>query len=198
MVVPGAPAVTCVPVREGSILRDWTPMRKRSRRTPKVLALAAALAIGTVSPAAAALATRPPAVHVVSAVRHAVVLAAAVTAQASAPTTSVVTEVDDPASTRTVNRIIAALLVLGVVLLGVTVWFWVATRPLHPSLEGLDLMSSRRWSHADSGKQQRMLDKVHNGRGIVDERVVPSGAVGGAVNAPVPAGRVRGDHTPPP
>jgi len=102
------------------------------------------------------------------------------------PPSSAVEEFDDPGSTRTVNRIIAALLVLGGVLLAVTIWFWVSTKPLHPSLEALDLMSSRRWATASRPKRDRLLAKLHALRGPLDDRIIGGG--GQPVN-----GRERSD-----
>jgi hypothetical protein len=167
--------------------------------TPAALALAAALVIGGAVPLAAAASTaRPEAISASPIGPASPAVPAQATTAPSTITTSVVEEIDDPASTRTVNRVIAALLILGAVLLAVTIWFWIATKPLHPALEGLELMTHRRWARAKPAKRQRMLDRVHRNRGQVDERIVPATVTGGAVVAPVPAGRARGDQTPPP
>src|SRR5215218_8150395 len=60
---------------------------------------------------------------------------AASTAPPSVSTT--VTAAGDEASTRTVNRIVFVLVSLAVVLIAVAIWFWRATKPLPPHLDGL-------------------------------------------------------------
>jgi hypothetical protein len=82
--------------------------------------------------------------------------------------------INDTASTRTVNRIIMALVVLAAVLAAVTFWFWRATAPLNPALEGLEMMSSNQWWRASPTKREQLLAKVHSGRGPIDERFAGS------------------------
>src|SRR5215211_5468151 len=44
----------------------------------------------------------------------------------------------DDASTRTVSRIVAVLVAFAVVLAGLAIWFWRATKPAPDHLDGLD------------------------------------------------------------
>jgi|GEM_PF-6426883 hypothetical protein len=144
-----------------AIVRDWLVMQTAGRW---LAALVGAAALGVAAPLPASAVSAPvPAVEVLGEQEGAVPTTAA--------PTSVVTEIDDPESTRTVNRIIVALLVLGGVLLVLTAWFFVATKPLHPALEGLELMSSRRWATADAARRDRQLAKLHARRGPIDERL---------------------------
>lgn len=62
--------------------------------------------------------------------------------------------VSDPSNQRVVDAMVWGLVVLGVAVLGVTLWFWRATRPDHHALMGLEAMSRRRFRRA-SGDQER-------------------------------------------
>jgi hypothetical protein len=85
--------------------------------------------------------------------------------------TSTVSQIDDPASSRRVNRIIAALLGLAALVLVLTIWFWRSTTPLHPALEGVDLMSSRSYQRAKPSKRAEMLGELARRRGDLTERI---------------------------
>ena len=87
--------------------------------------------------------------------------------------TSVVSQIDDPVSSRRVNRIIAALLGLAALVLVLTIWFWRSTAPLHPALDGVDLMSTRGYLKAKPARREAMLDRLGRRRGDLTDRVVP-------------------------
>jgi hypothetical protein len=95
---------------------------------------------------------------------------AATTAPPSVSTT-VATPGDD-ASTRTVNRIVFVLIALAVVLIGVAIWFWRATKPLPRHLDGLDVMGTRRWRAAGPGERSSLLAPVHERRADLSGAVV--------------------------
>ena len=91
--------------------------------------------------------------------------AAPVAATTAVAVTTTVPKAGDAASTRTVNRIVAVLVGLAVVLLGVAVWFWRSTKPVPRHLDGLDLMGTRPWQDADPGGRSALLAPVHERRG---------------------------------
>jgi len=91
-------------------------------------------------------------------------IASGVTAASS---TTAATAGDD-GSTRTVNRIVAVLVAFAVVLVGVAIWFWRATKPVPRHLDALDLMATRRWREGGSAQRSALLAPVHERRG--DER----------------------------
>lgn len=66
--------------------------------------------------------------------------------------------VGDSGSTTTVRLVVLLLVLLGLVLTAVTVWFWRSTRPDHPALGPLEVMSSRRFARLGALEQQRRLD----------------------------------------
>jgi hypothetical protein len=66
--------------------------------------------------------------------------------------------VSDSGATTTVRLVVLVLVVLGLALTAVTVWFWRATRPDHPALGPLEVMSSRRFARLGDLEQQRRLD----------------------------------------
>ncbi len=90
-----------------------------------------------------------------------------VTSAAPAPSSTAATAGDE-ASTRTVNRIVAVLIALAVVLVGVAIWFWRATKPTPRHLDGLDMMGSRRWRDGDPAARSVLLAPVHERRGEAD------------------------------
>ena len=91
--------------------------------------------------------------------------AAPVAATTAVAVTTTVPKAGDAASTRTVNRIVAVLVGLAVVLLGVAVWFWRSTKPVPRHLDGLDLMGTRPWQDAGPGGRSALLAPVHERRG---------------------------------
>jgi hypothetical protein len=86
---------------------------------------------------------------------------------APAPTTTVATAGDE-ASTRTVNRIVTVLVSFAILLLGMAIWFWRATKPVPRHLDGLDIMGSRRWRESVPAERATLLAPVHERRS--DER----------------------------
>ena len=79
----------------------------------------------------------------------------------------------DTASSRTVNRIVLALLAMGGLLAILTVWLWRVSKPKPNHLDGLDAMGSRRWRTATPERRAAILGPVHLRRGeIRDEDLV--------------------------
>ncbi len=68
--------------------------------------------------------------------------------------------VNDASSTHRLQLIAAGLALLGIVLIGFTIWYWRASRPEHQALAPLEVMSDRKWRSADTGEQRRSLDEV--------------------------------------
>ncbi|HEX9259269.1 MAG TPA: hypothetical protein VF855_07005 [Acidimicrobiales bacterium] len=68
--------------------------------------------------------------------------------------------IDDPESTRAVNRIIASLLALAGLLVLLMLGYWHFTKPVEPVLERLEVMGSRRFRKADPVRRARLLDRV--------------------------------------
>jgi hypothetical protein len=99
--------------------------------------------------------------------------APAVTAAAAAPSTTAATAGDE-GSTRTVNRIVAVLIGLAIVLVGVAIWFWRATKPTPRHLDALDMMGTRRWREGGPGERSVLLAPVHERRAeALDEVAEP-------------------------
>lgn len=82
--------------------------------------------------------------------------------------------VGDPSNQRIVGAIVVALLVLGVVVVGVTVWFWRSTRPEPAALGPLEEMSRRRFRRLPDHTRKERLDAV---RGISTDAVTSDVAV---------------------
>jgi hypothetical protein len=76
-----------------------------------------------------------------------------------------VNSINDQSSSRTVNIIIGALAALGLLMLLVSIWLWRASRPVPPHLEGLDLITKRRWLRSDSNRREHLLDSIREVRG---------------------------------
>jgi hypothetical protein len=68
--------------------------------------------------------------------------------------------INDTASTRRVQLMAGGLIVLGVGLIVITVWFWKSTRPDPEPLAPLEVMGRRRWRRADPITQRHLLDDV--------------------------------------
>lgn len=66
--------------------------------------------------------------------------------------------VSDAGATTTVRLVVLALVALGVALSAVTVWYWRSTRPDHPALGPLEVMSSRRFARLSPFERERRLD----------------------------------------
>jgi hypothetical protein len=91
----------------------------------------------------------------------------------------------DTASSRTVNRIVLALLAMAGLLAILTVWLWRVSKPKPNHLDGLDAMGSRRWRTAAPERRAAILGLVHLRRGeIRDEDLI---ALPEPVEAPEPA-----------
>jgi hypothetical protein len=86
----------------------------------------------------------------------------------TAPPTTVV-RTGDTASSRTVNRIVLALLALAGLLLALTLWLWRSTKPRPVHLDALDAMGSRRWQRGSTAARAAMLAPVHERRGEIRE-----------------------------
>ncbi len=84
--------------------------------------------------------------------------AAATGAATTAPTAG------DTGSSRTVNRIVLALLALAALLLVLAIWLWRTTKPVPSHLDGLDAMGTRRWRGASDEERASMLAPVHERR----------------------------------
>jgi hypothetical protein len=80
-----------------------------------------------------------------------------------APSTTAATAGDE-ASTRTVNRIVLVLVLFAIVLVGMAIWFWRATKPVPRHLDGLDMMGTRRWREGGAPERSALLAPVHERR----------------------------------
>jgi hypothetical protein len=124
-----------------------------------MLLSATGLALGGVATVAAQTTTAPPASTSANSVPA--------TATTAAPTTG------DAKSSRTVNRIVLALLSLAGLLAILAIWLWRATKPKPSHLDGLDAMGSRRWRAASPEGRAALLAPVHERRGeIRDEQLI--------------------------
>jgi predicted component of type VI protein secretion system len=47
----------------------------------------------------------------------------------------------------------------------VAIWLWRASRPVPPHLEGLDLITKRRWLRSDTNRREHLLDSIREVRG---------------------------------
>ncbi len=83
----------------------------------------------------------------------------------SATLLGVANSINDRSSSRTVNITIGALAVLGLLMLLVAIWLWRTSRPVPPHLEGLDLITKRRWLRSDSNRREHLLDSIRKVRG---------------------------------
>lgn len=75
-------------------------------------------------------------------------------------------------SARRVYLIAGGLVVLGLALLVLTIWFWRTTRPEHPSLAPLEIMSDRGFTKLDEQARGRRIDAVRPSP--IDASVEPS------------------------
>ncbi len=96
--------------------------------------------------------------------------------------------VSDPERTRVITIAIVAMVVAGVLVLAVTVWFWRSTRPEPPALAPLEVMGERGFVRADHDEQQRRLDKARPPGGEAEADGEPAAIappVSDAADAPV-------------
>ncbi|MEP6659396.1 MAG: hypothetical protein ABJD24_05720 [Acidimicrobiales bacterium] len=87
-----------------------------------------------------------------------------VTAPTIAPvsaTTAAPVTIKQRSARRTVDTLIVVLLVLAVLVLGVTFWYWRVTKPVPRQLEPLATMSTRTWRKAPAARREARLEKVH-------------------------------------
>lgn len=68
--------------------------------------------------------------------------------------------VSDTESTRAILLVVAGLVVMGLLLTAVTVWFWRSTRPDHPVLAPLEVMGDRGFVAKSAFEQRQVLDSV--------------------------------------
>lgn len=73
--------------------------------------------------------------------------------------------VNDPANERVVRLIVAGLVVLGVLVLAVTVWFWRSTRPEPEALAPLEAMSRRDFLRLPDDEARRAFLEAARQRG---------------------------------
>jgi hypothetical protein len=90
----------------------------------------------------------------------ALVPTAAVAVAAAAHPTQSSSSINDTASTRRIQLMAGGLAVLGIGLIGITVWFWRSTRPEPEALAPLEMMGRRRWRQLDTIEQRHRLDDV--------------------------------------
>jgi hypothetical protein len=144
----------------------------------------------TVAPTTVAPTTVPPTAPPVLTTAPLPVQSTSLTPVSVAPTTA--PSINDNKATTLVNRVIFALIGLAVLVALLTFWYWRATKPVAPAIDGLDLMSTRKWLRGKPDKRARLLSEYHAKRGPVPEEVIartsaPTVRVGAAVAAPVPA-----------
>ena len=178
-------------------MRNWYVMR-----LAPCLAVALATAVGggalLAAPAGAAVpvveeaaaATTAPGVPTIPTTVPLPTQSTSLTPVTAPPTTAAA--INDAKATELVNRVVAALIGLGVLIALLTFWYWRSTKPVPPSLEGVELMSTRKWLRGKPDKRARLLSEYHAKRGPVPEESIArvSGAtvrVGAAVAAPAPA-----------
>jgi hypothetical protein len=80
--------------------------------------------------------------------------------------------VSDTESTRAILLVVAGLVVMGLLLTAITVWFWRSTRPDHPALAPLEVMGDRRFVAKSAFEQRQALDSVRP-EGAEVQRAVP-------------------------
>lgn len=112
----------------------------------------------------------------------AVLVASAAHAASPARAPAQASDIDDNSTTRRVQLLAGGLAILGVALVGVTVWFWKSTRPDPEPLAPLELMGTRRWRRADPIERRHQLDEVRahlNDKAAEEARLTvdPSAAV---------------------
>lgn len=121
------------------------------------------------SPVAVASAQQPDDTAVTTAV--APVVDPSATTVAAPPVTEAeleTTRLDDPEARRTINVLIGLLAALAVVLVGLTVWFWRATRPVAAALEPLAAMSTRHFRRKAPDAQEGDLHAIHQLKASTD------------------------------
>jgi hypothetical protein len=70
--------------------------------------------------------------------------------------------ISDPANERIVRFAVAGLVVLGVVVVAVTVWFWRSTKPEPVALAPLEAMSRRHFDRLSEEQQRARLEAVRD------------------------------------
>jgi hypothetical protein len=77
-------------------------------------------------------------------------------------------DLTDAEATRRVFLTAGGLLLLGLALLVGTVWWWRATRPEHPVLGPLEVMSERRWLKLPADERRKRID-AHRPAGVIPD-----------------------------
>jgi hypothetical protein len=100
--------------------------------------------------------------------------------------------VDDPSSQRVVNAVVVGLVLAGLIVIAVTVWFWRSTRPDHEALGRLELMSGRRFGRlSDDEARRQHLDAVRGEAGVAEGQ---KDGIGEDDSVPLPRPEVSGDQ----
>lgn len=144
----------------------------------------------TQAPRTTVATTLPPTTRAATTVATTVAPTSAETTVAEEPSTTVADETvvattvasaGDSAASERNSRIAWALALMGLLVGGLTVWFWYATRPVPVGMAGLAEMGTPRWWRADSRKREQLLDRSRKGFSPVDEHalVVPMDAAPG-------------------
>lgn len=94
-------------------------------------------------------------------------------------------ELTDSEATRRVFLTVGGLLLLGLAMLIATVWWWRSTRPEHPALAPLEVMSERRWAKADGESRQSLIDARRRPVAETDGRPAPAIATAAATGPAV-------------
>src|SRR5262245_27418530 len=122
---------------------------------------------------ASGVAVAPPRAHAQTTTEPAGTSAPAGSTLGRVATSTSLVPAGDKASTRTVNRIVLALLALGGLVLVLTMWLWRTSKPVPRHLDALDAMGSRQWRRASVAARSTMLAPVHERRGeIRDEELI--------------------------
>jgi hypothetical protein len=129
------------------------------RRLTLGVLLAASGVVVTGATAAAQTTSTPPA-------------ATSAATSGSAGATTSASAAGDKQSSRTVNRIVLALLSLAGLLTILGFWLWRTTKPKPAYLDGLDAMGSRRWRSATPEGRAAILAPVHERRGEIRDDLV--------------------------
>jgi hypothetical protein len=124
----------------------------------------------TEAPTTVATTTAPATTEAPSTTEATVVGAVTPTAAASA---------GDAEASRRNSRIAWALALMGVLVGGLTAWFWFSTRPVPVGMAGLAEMGTSRWWRADARKREQILARSRKGTAPVgdDALLVPLAAV---------------------
>lgn len=100
--------------------------------------------------------------------------------------------VDDPSNQRIVNALVVGLVLVGLLVIAVTVWFWRSTRPDHLALARLERMGGRRFRRlSDDEARRQHLDAVRGEAGAAEGE---KDGIGDDDSVPLPRPEVSGDQ----